>query len=100
MDQRIIELGGWRAIDFGSVDAELAVVVLHGREMEAADLAPFAHALGVAARFIFADGPLPGNGRGRAWWTIDSEARARALANGPLDLAATEPTGRTEARAL
>jgi phospholipase/carboxylesterase len=99
-EQRIIQLAGLRVIDVGPRDAALAVLVLHGREMCADDLAPFAHALGVTARFVFPDGPLPGSVRGRSWWAIDSEARARASRGGPLELANTWPAGREEARAL
>src|SRR5258706_363508 len=40
-----LTLGGLSAITVGDVAAPLAVVVLHGREMSAADLAPFADAL-------------------------------------------------------
>ena len=100
LEERTVELAGLRAIDIGPRDAALAVLVLHGREMCADDLAPFAHALGVSARFVFPDGPLPGRVRGRSWWPIDSEARARALRDGPLELANTWPAGREAARAL
>jgi phospholipase/carboxylesterase len=100
LEQRVVEVAGLRAIDIGPRDAALAVIVLHGREMCADDLAPFAHALGVTARFVVPDGPLPGMHRGRAWWPIDVEARARALQHGPLELANASPAGRDDARAL
>ncbi|MCX5747433.1 MAG: hypothetical protein NT062_33630 [Proteobacteria bacterium] len=95
---------GVRTIEIG--DGDLAIVVLHGRAMEAADLAPFARSLGVAARFVFPDAPLLDHtgarpGRDRAWWPVDSEARLRALTlHGALDLHAMDPPGRAEARAL
>ncbi len=100
LDQREITIAGLRAIDIGSRDAALCVLVLHGREMGADDLAPFAQALGVSARFVFPDGPLPGVIRARSWWPIDSEARARRLQGGAMELAETDPAGRAEARAL
>jgi len=80
-------------------DSDLVVVVLHGRSMTGADLAPFAHSLGVSARFVFPDGPCAAD-RGRSWWPVDSEVRLRALAErGPLDLHALDPPGRLAARA-
>ncbi len=98
--ERIEEIAGLRTIAIGDPAAALAVVVLHGRMMEAADLAPFAHSLGVAGYFLLPDGPLAATPRGRSWWPVDSEERARARAQGPLDLYAMEPAGRVEARAL
>lgn len=94
------QIAGLRAILGGVAGSPLTVVVLHGREMEAADLSPFAASLGVAARFVFPDAPLPGGARGRSWWPVDAEARARARAHGPADLHALDPAGRAEARAL
>jgi phospholipase/carboxylesterase len=87
-------------ITHGEPDAPLVVIVLHGRMMEAADLAPFAHSLGVAAHFVFPDAPLVVQPRGRSWWPVDSEERARRHAAGPMDLHAMDPEGRREARAL
>jgi len=98
--ERELELGGLRAIAVGDETAPLAVVVLHGRQMAAADLAPFARSLGVPAYFVFPDGPLPAEPRGRTWWPVDSEARIRRLASGPMELSAMDPEGRAEARAL
>ncbi len=100
MTERELELGGLRALAVGDEAAPLAVVVLHGRQMQASDLAPFAHSLGVPAYFVFPDAPLPAEPRGRTWWPIDSEARIRRLASGPMELSAMDPEGRAEARAL
>ncbi|MEO5561307.1 MAG: hypothetical protein ABIR10_16680 [Dokdonella sp.] len=96
--ERRIEVGGLDAIAVGDADAALVVVVLHGRMMEAADLAAFAHSLRVDAYFVFPDAPLPAQPRGYTWWPVDPEARARA--EGARDLYALDPLGRTEARAL
>ena len=87
-------------IAHGDPAAPLVVIVLHGRMMEAADLAPFAKSLGVAAHFVFPDAPLVVQPRGRSWWPVDSEERARRHAAGPMDLHAMDPAGRSEARAL
>jgi phospholipase/carboxylesterase len=99
MIERTIELGGLHAIAVGDAACERAVIVLHGREMEAADLSPFARSLGVAAYFVFPNAPLAAQ-RGRTWWPVDSEARIRRLSNGPMELSAMDPEGRAEARTL
>jgi phospholipase/carboxylesterase len=99
MIEREVRLGGLRTLAVGDPAAPLAVVILHGRQMEAADLAPFARSLGVPAYFVFPDGPLPAQPRGRTWWPVDSEARIRRLAAGPMELSAMDPEGRAEARA-
>jgi len=98
--EKTIELGGLTAIGVGDEQADLAVVVLHGRQMQATDLAPFAHSLGGPAYWVFPDAPLPAEPRGRTWWPVDSEARMRRLAGGPMELSAMDPEGRAEARAL
>jgi phospholipase/carboxylesterase len=94
------ELAGLSVITDGDPTASLAVIVLHGRQMEAADLAPFGRSLGVPAYFVFPDGPLPAQPRGRTWWPVDSEARIRRLSAGPMELSAMDPEGRAEARGL
>jgi predicted esterase len=98
MIERRVQIGGLSAIAIGNVDASLVVVVLHGRMMEAADLAAFAHSLGTEAYFVFPDAPLVAQPRGYTWWPVDSEARVRA--EGARDLYALDPPGRFEARGL
>jgi phospholipase/carboxylesterase len=78
----------------------LAVVLLHGYAMCGADLAPFAHSLGVQAAFYVPDAPLAADPAGRAWWPMDQERRRVALLTGPRDLAAEVPTGAPAAREL
>ena len=78
----------------------LAVVMLHGYAMRAADLAPFAHSLGVPAVFYVPEAPLAAVPGGRAWWPMDQELRRVALLDGPRDLAEARPTGAAAARAL
>lgn len=120
-----ITLGGLSAIAVGNPAAPRTCVILHGRQMEAADLAPFAHSLisgpkaggdptalpsGSAARrsgaaaldayFVLPDAPLVAEPRGRTWWPVDSEARIRRLSAGPMELSAMDPEGRSEARGL
>lgn len=98
MIERRLELGGLSTIAVGDPSANLAVVILHGREMAGADLAPFAHALSVPAYFLFPDAPLA-SARGRTWWPVDSEMRIRRLSAGPMELSQMDPPGRAEARA-
>lgn len=74
-------------IAVGDPDAPIAAVVLHGREMCGADLAPFAAPLAKDAYWIFPDAPLVA-GRARAWWPA-----------GSTELSAIDPPGRVEARA-
>ena len=104
MREEWIELAGLRAIAVGEPDAALHVVLCHGFSMTPADLAPFAHSLGVPARFVFPEGPAPaelepGVPRGRAWWRIDPDERARSMAAGPRDFAGLHPPDLPAARA-
>ncbi len=93
------QLGGLSALCVGDRDAPKIVIGLHGREMEAADLAPFVHSLANEALWVFPDAPLPST-RARTWWPVDSEARLRRLGEGPMELSAMDPPGRAEAREL
>lgn len=89
--------GGLNAITIGAPDAAMVVIVLHGREMAGADLAPFGHSLGVPAQFVFPDAPVA-CAKGHSWWPVDAEARLRRLSVGPMDLCEMDPPGRAEAR--
>jgi phospholipase/carboxylesterase len=99
MTETQLRLGALDAIAIGDPAAPTAVVVLHGREMCGADLAPFAHSLGGDAYWIFPDAPLQST-RARTWWPVDSEARLRRMAAGPMELSHMDPPGRADARAL
>jgi phospholipase/carboxylesterase len=98
-------IAGRRTVAVGEPDAPALIVMLHGFAMTPADLSPFAHSLGVAARWLFPEGPapaalVPGEPRGRAWWHIDPAARLDAIARGPRDFAALEFADLPAARAL
>jgi phospholipase/carboxylesterase len=100
-----LALAGARTIAVGAADAPAIVILLHGFAMTPAELSPFAHSIGVAARFLFPEGPAPaalepGLPRGRAWWHIDPTARLDAMARGPRDFATYEPPDLAAARAL
>jgi phospholipase/carboxylesterase len=79
-------------IAHGDPSAPLAVVMLHGKQMQASDLAPFCSSLAVPAYFVVPDAPLPAQPRGRMWW-------AESDAAGPRELSAFDPPGRDAARA-
>jgi len=97
--ERRIDVAGLSTIAIGDADAARVVVILHGRMMAAADLAPFAHSLGVPDYFLFPDAPIVAPTGGYSWWPIAPEARAQALAGAAPDLAAFDPPGRGAARA-
>jgi phospholipase/carboxylesterase len=100
-----LELGGGRAIAVGPAadDAPAFVILLHGFAMKPEELSPFGVSIGVAARFLFPEGPapaalVPGEPRGRAWWHIDPAARLEALSHGARDFAPYEPADLGAAR--
>ena len=100
MQQDVVAIAGLRTLVVSpSEPTTFVVVMLHGYSMRPEDLAPFAHSIGVAAHFLVPEGPLAAQPSGRAWWDIDREARARALAAGPRDLANEHPPGAPAARA-
>ncbi|MEZ4414012.1 MAG: hypothetical protein R2910_13565 [Gemmatimonadales bacterium] len=78
----------------------IVVVVLHGYAMRPEDLSPFAGSMGAPGVFYLPEAPLEAEVEGRAWWPIDQERRAAAMAIGPRDLAAEHPPGAKPARAL
>ena len=84
----------------GAPQPAAAVVLLHGYAMRPADLTPFAHSIGVPARFLFPRGPYASPLGGHAWWDVDLEARESMLAAGPRDLATQHPEGLEPARLL
>ena len=82
----------------GGATREPAIVLLHGYAMQPSDLTPFAHSIGLEARFFFPCGPHASPSGGRAWFAVDEEARAQMLARGPRDLANQQPGGLEAAR--
>ena len=99
MNETTVKIAGLRTIVVEAGDApRLVVVVLHGYAMMPEALSPFARSLGIAARFLFPQGPLAAVPDGCAWWPMDVEARERALAQGPRDLWDQHPPGVADAR--
>lgn len=99
MTERVERIAGLRTIVVEAANApQLCVIMLHGYAMSPDVLAPFAHSLGISARFLFPEGPLAAVPQGSAWWPLDLEARARAMAHGPRDLSKEHPPGVTAAR--
>jgi phospholipase/carboxylesterase len=95
--ERVSCIAGLDCVTIGPMPARSVVIMLHGRLMRAADLAPFAHSLDLAATFVFPDAPLRSE-PGFSWWPSEAEERARR--GGPIDLFALYPEGRAEARDL
>ncbi|HEY6922436.1 MAG TPA: hypothetical protein VI653_03125 [Steroidobacteraceae bacterium] len=93
-----LDISGLRTTAIGAADAPLLLVLMHGYAMRPSDLSPFAHSLGVPAFFLFPEGPLTSPLGGRAWWSVDLDARAANLSVGPRDLANEYPQGLAEAR--
>ena len=95
------DFAGLRTRIAGSAErGRLAVVLLHGYDMEPEDLEPFAHSLGVPALFLFPQGPLRTAAGGHAWWAVDTERRNVALRQGARDLVEEMPAGLPDARTL
>jgi phospholipase/carboxylesterase len=93
-----VEIAGLTTTAIGPADAPLTVVLLHGYSMGPADLAPFAHSIGVPALFLFPRGPLVSPLRGHSWWDVEVEERSLAMSRGPRDLAEQHPPGLAAAR--
>lgn len=85
-------------LDHGDPEAPRVVILLHGRNMTAADLAPFASSLNLARTYVVVpDAPaLAATGGGRTWWPMD----ARVRPPGGADLAHEAFPGREIARRL
>jgi phospholipase/carboxylesterase len=96
--ERILDIAGLRTTAVGNPDAPLTLVLLHGYDMKPADLAPFAHSIGIPAYFLLPQGPVSSPNGSHAWWEVDLEARESALAVGPRDLANDHPHGLAAAR--
>ncbi len=100
MDEKIVELGGLRAVSVGEpADAAFVLVLLHGFMMVPHDLSPFARSIGLPGWFLYPEGPVAAP-PGRAWWHIDQAQRLAALARGPRDFAPQSPPDLPAARAL
>ena len=103
--QAEVRLGGARTVALGPEDAGALIVMCHGFAMKPEDLAPFCSSIGIPARWLLPEAPVPaalvpGRIVGRSWWRIDPEARLEALARGPRDFATMEPPDLPAARAL
>ena len=94
-------IAGLRTIVVQAAQApRVAVIVLHGYAMRPEDLSPFAGSMGAPGVFYLPEAPLDAEVEGRAWWPIDQERRAAAMAIGPRDLAEEHPAGAEAARVV
>lgn len=97
MYERSVTIAGLRTIVVEPrAPVHLDVVILHGYAMLPENLSPFAHSLGISARFLLPEGPVAAQPAGRAWWEMDAESRD--LASGPRDLATKHFPGAAAAR--
>jgi phospholipase/carboxylesterase len=100
-----IRLGGARTLAIGPEDAPAIIVLCHGFAMKPEDLAPFCGSIGLPARWLLPEAPVPaalvpGTIVGRSWWHIDPSKRLDALSNGARDFATMEPPDLARAREL
>lgn len=75
-----------------------AVLLLHGLDMTAAQLAPILRSLQLPALIALPSGPVERVGGRRAWWPVDDTLREARLQAGPTDLHDSHPKGRARAR--
>jgi phospholipase/carboxylesterase len=92
------ELAGLRTLVVGDPQAPLALVLLHGYGMKAADLAPFSHSLAIPMLYLLPEGPSTAASGGHGWWVSSIEEAGLAAPAEPRDLAALEPAGLARAR--
>lgn len=94
------QLAGLRTLIVGDLpSAHQIVLLLHGYTMQPEDLAPFAQTLRVGhTAYVLPQAPLTASQGGHTWWLIDEVARQQQLAQGPRDLAESEPPGLADAR--
>ena len=89
-------IGGLDAITHGDPAAPRVLVLVHGRDMTAADLAPFASSLRLADTYVVVpEAPDPSPRGGKTWWAMDTGERPA----GGVDLADRMFAGREVARA-
>lgn len=101
MDERHTELAGLETclISEGRA-AALRVVFLHGFDMQAADLTPFAHSLAMpGVAYAFPQGPIRVSATGHAWWESGGRPRSQSESAAARDLWNEYPAGRDAARA-
>ena len=95
---RLADLETW--LIGGSSVARLRVVFLHGYDMRASDLTPFAHSLAIpGVAYAFPQAPTPVSATGYAWWPSIAP-RPAGQPSIPRDLWREYPAGRERARTL
>jgi phospholipase/carboxylesterase len=101
MDERHTRLADLQTslID-GPGAAKLRIIFLHGYDMRASDLTPFAHSLAIpGAAYAFPQAPTAVSATGYAWWPSVGP-REEGSAGPPRDLWQEHPPGRELARAM
>jgi phospholipase/carboxylesterase len=94
---RVAGLDTWL---IGEANPELRIVFLHGCNMGAADLTPFAHSLAIPrVAYAFPQAPESVSASGYAWWP-STRATDGVEAEIARDLWQEQPRGRDRARAM
>lgn len=99
MDERHTQLAGLTTFLISErLPARLRVVFLHGFDMQASDLTPFAHSLAVpGVAYAFPQAPLAVSETGYGWWAGGGRPKATADRAAPRDLWDELPAGREAA---
>ena len=79
-------------------EPRVLVLLLHGLDMNPAQLAPLVRSLKLPALVALPAGPVERADATHAWWPVDDAARAARLRAGPADLHDSHPPGRERAR--
>jgi len=101
MDERHTQLAGLQTCLIGEQSAaELRIVFLHGFDMRASDLTPFAHSLAIpGVAYAFPQAPIAVSATGYAWWP-QVRPNSPAQPGRARDLWQEHPGGREPARAM
>ncbi len=101
MEERYTKLGGLHTyLVTGPWEPRMRVVFLHGHDMQASELTPFAHSLAIpGVAYAFPQAPTAVSESGFAWWPGERLKSDRS-ASEPRDLWQTYPAGRGQAREL
>ena len=99
MTTRVESIAGLRTLVVTvAAEPRIVVIILHGYAMRPEDLSPFTASMGTPGVFYLPEAPLEAEVDGRAWWPIDQERRAAAMAIGARDLFEEHPPGSEAAR--
>jgi phospholipase/carboxylesterase len=100
MQERHTRLANLQTCLIGPSVAKLRIVFLHGYDMQASDLTPFAHSLAIPeVAYAFPQAPTAVSATGYAWWP-GGRPRSAVEPHIARDLWQEYPAGRDSARAM